>query len=209
MSTRRSLYLITDTTIAPGKDPLEIFEEAASQGLDLLQIREPHMSDRKCFDFAVSVIGVVRPYGTKVLINDRFDIATALGADGVHLKSSGIPVDVVRRSTGAGFLIGVSTHSSMEALEAERKGADMVTFGPVFDTPSKAGYGRPLGVETLEKVASNIKADLYALGGIDLEKASEMAAIPFKGFAVQRAIMLSDNVRETVARFKSLDSRNE
>ena len=204
MSAKPSLYLITNGAVAPGRTRMRTFEKAAAAGLDLLQIREPRMGDGELLAFIERVIEVVRPHGTKVLINDRFDIALASRADGVHLKSSGIPVDVVRKSIGDALLLGVSTHSLGEVLDAQEKGADLVTFGPVFQTPSKSRYGPPLGVERLAEAAGKAKIDLYALGGIDFEKAAKIATIPLKGFAMIRAIMLADDVAGAVCRFKSL-----
>ena len=93
-------------------------------------------------------------YGAHLFINDRVDVALSVEADGVHLGRQSIPVQAVRKIAGKTLMIGVSTHSIGEAIEAEKDGADFITLGPVYETPSKAKYGKPVGLETLKKVKS-------------------------------------------------------
>ena len=123
------------------------------------------------------MISVARPRGARVLINDRFDVAMAAGADGVHLRISSIPAREVRAiAENKGikdFLIGVSTHSIAEAKAAEEGGADFIVCGPVYHTPSKLAYGAPLGLERLAEVCEAVKIPALALGGINLSNFHE------------------------------------
>ncbi|HUP22118.1 MAG TPA: thiamine phosphate synthase [Thermoanaerobaculia bacterium] len=135
------------------------------QGVAVL-LREKHLDDRDTYRLSVAVRSVFR--GT-LLISARPDIAVAAGADGVHLPAAGLPVAAVRRRFRR-LLVGVSTHSAEEVSAAFAEGADYVTFGPVFATPSKLRYGPPLGLERLAEV-SVLGLPVLALGGVDAQRA--------------------------------------
>ena len=119
-----------------------------------------------------------------MLVNDRFDVARAAGADGVHLTSVSLPARVVREVCGPEFLIGVSTHSLEEAREARAGGADLVVFGPVFETESKRAFGPPQGLEKLQRVTSELQGfPVLAIGGVTLDNAGSCYAAGASGFA--------------------------
>lgn len=115
---------------------------------------------------------MARPFGAKVLVNDRLDVALATQADGVHLRVNSLPAREVRQiiqQTGLQeFLIAVSTHSLDEAQTAAEDGADFIVCGPVFDTPSKREFGAPLGLERFAEICQSISIPTLALGGINL-----------------------------------------
>jgi thiamine-phosphate pyrophosphorylase len=113
---------------------------------------------------------LTRGTGTRLLVNDRFDIALAAGADGVQLTSQSMTPDIVRAACGNEFLIGVSTHGLDEARVARDNGADVVVFGPVFETDSKRAFGKAQGVEKLGEVARELEGfPVIAIGGIALD----------------------------------------
>lgn len=121
---------------------------------------------------------------TRLLVNDRFDIAKAAGADGVHLTSRSLPANIVRSICGDDFLIGVSTHSLETALDARAAGADFVVFGPVFETPSKQIYGKPQGLDKLREVTTALQGfPVLAIGGINLENVYECFCAGASGMA--------------------------
>ena len=132
-----------------------------------VQLREKKTPDREVLRWAETAR---RTLGreTPLFVNRRFDIALAAGADGVHLPASGLPLSRVRAGTPRGFRIGVSTHSPAEASLAIEGGADLVLIGPIFDTPSKAVFGPPLGPEVLGQLPSRDEhgAEVLAIGGI-------------------------------------------
>ena len=107
-------------------------------------------------------------------INDRIDVALAIGAAGVQLGKDSIPVDVARALLGPNSIIGVSTHSPEEAQKAEQSGADFLLFGPVFFTPSKARYGAPQGLAALQKTLAKTSLPVYAIGGIKAENVPDV-----------------------------------
>lgn len=126
---------------------------------------------------------------TRVLVNDRSDIARAAGADGVHLTTQSLPVAVVRKIYGSEFLIGVSTHSREEALAARVGGVDFVVFGPVFDTESKRIFGEPQGVEKLQEVTSELKGfPVLAIGGITFDNVEACLDAGASGVAAIRLL---------------------
>jgi len=169
------IYLITSGATSIQTTPasedfsnvLRLVEAAVAAKIDLIQIREKQLSTNTLFKLSSSAADITSGSSTKLLVNDRADVASAAGADGVHLASSSLPPDIVRRTFGAQFLIGVSTHSLEEATAAEQSGADFIVFGPVFDTLSKRQYGRPAGLPELKKVTSELAPfPVLALGGV-------------------------------------------
>jgi len=143
------------------------------------------------FQLSAKAVAMTRGSATRLLINDRADIAAAAGADGVHLTTSSLPTDVVRHTFGAEFLIGVSTHSAAEGDCARDSGADFVVFGPIFETLSKSGYGEPLGPATLEKTCAELSPfPVLALGGLTISNVAACIKAGAQGIAAIR--MLSD-----------------
>ncbi len=138
-------------------------------GVDFLQIRERDLPARELYRLALQARAMARGGNTRVLINDRLDIALAADLHGVHLAQASLPADVVRtRVSKRGFLIGVSTHNRSEVDAALRQGADYLVFGPVFATPSKRQYGPPVTPSALGEAVRQSSRPIFALGGIDL-----------------------------------------
>ena len=159
------IYPVTSGATTPqttANDPqfasiLRLVEAAVAAKVSLFQIREKALPARVLFELVTRAVEMVRGSETRLLVNDRSDIARAGGADGVHLTSQSLPADVVRRIYGPEFLIGVSTHSVDEARMARIKGADFVVFGPVFETESKRAFGPPQGVDKLRDVIRELR----------------------------------------------------
>lgn len=155
--------------------------------VSLIQLREKNLSARTLFELSERVVRLTRGSATRLLVNDRADIARAAGADGVHLTTRSLDARVVRRAFGDDFLIGVSAHSLAEARAARDLGADFATFGPVFDTPSKRAYGPPVGLAKLNEAASALAPfALLALGGITSANAPEALRAGAQGIAAIR-----------------------
>ncbi len=180
------LYLITDRqalrhspelAAATTQSQIEAIRTATKSGCQLIQIREKDLTAKSLGEFTSAAISVARPHGARVLVNDRFDVAIAAGADGVHLRVSSIPAREIRAVAEdrgiKDFLIGVSTHSLAEAKAAEEGGADFIVCGPVYHTPSKLAYGAPLGLERFAEVCEAVKIPALALGGINLSNFRE------------------------------------
>jgi thiamine-phosphate pyrophosphorylase len=145
-------------------------QAVAEAGVDLIQLREKDLACRDMLAMVKSAVEVSRRTNTRIVVNDRLDIAMAAGAHGVHLGGQSAPPEAVRRHVDKDFLVGVSCHSMEEALKAEAGGADYILLGPIFDTPSKRPYGQPLGLNKLSEVANRIRIPVLALGGITVER---------------------------------------
>ena len=181
------LYLITDRAASP-RPPVEVVEECLGAGLRAVQLREKDLEVRALLALAAPLCEATRHHGARLLINDRADVALAVGADGVQRTYASLPVAALRGITPPGFLIGASAHSTAEAREAAAQGADFVVFGPVYDTPSKRRYGSPQGLAALEAAATASTRPVLAVGGITPERVPEVCAAGAAGVAVIGAI---------------------
>jgi thiamine-phosphate pyrophosphorylase len=158
--------------------------------VDWIQLREKQLSGRELSDLVQEAVRVA-PAACRVLVNDRLDVACAVGAAGVHLTEQSISVADAKqfarkRGLPASFLVGASTHSLDSARAAANSGADYITFGPVFATPSKAGYGAPQGIERLAAVCRSLAIPVLAIGGITPENAGACRAAGAAGIAAIR-----------------------
>lgn len=163
---------------------LETVRLACEIGIEMVQIREKLLPAALLSELSLTAVETSAGTDTLVLVNERFDVAIPAGADGVHLTSASIPIEVVRRCVPQGFIIGVSTHSGSEAVNARDGGADFVMFGPVFETPGK-GAGQ--GLAELSEVCRRVAPfPVLAIGGIDSANAEDVLAAGSSGFAAIR-----------------------
>ena len=192
------VYPITSGESTPDRI-LQLVRAAVDAEVPLFQIREKSLSGRMLFDLVGRAAELTRGSKTRLLVNDRSDIASAAGAGGVHLTTHSLPVDVVRKIYDAEFLIGVSTHSLDEARAAATAGADFVVFGPVFETESKRVYGEPKGVAKLSEVTHELgEFPVVAIGGITLENAGECFDAGARGVAAIRLLNDADKMLSIV-----------
>lgn len=159
---------------------------ASTDGVDVIQIREKALSARNLSELTRRLVEKLKTQQTKVLVNDRADIAAAMDCDGVHLTTGSLPISAVRRIVGDAALISCSTHGVEEVERAAVEGADIILFGPVFASPGK---GRPVGLDTLAKAAKAAgQSMLVALGGIDELNFQEALGAGATGVAAIRAL---------------------
>jgi thiamine-phosphate pyrophosphorylase len=188
------LYLVTDRKQT--KIPLtEAVRCALKGGVKAIQLREKDLPIRELLELARTLRSITREYKAKLIINDRVDIALAIGADGVHLGHQSMPPQPVRRILGKDMLVGVSTHTLEEAEAAEAGGADFITFGPVFFTQSKAGMGNPVGLDALKSVRSRITMPVFGLGGVKSGNAKQIIAVA-SGISLISAIFGADDIQK-------------
>jgi thiamine-phosphate pyrophosphorylase len=197
------IYPITSGKTSPQTTPddpqfseiLRLVRAAVDADVPLFQIREKSLHARVLFELVARAAEITRGSRTRLLVNDRSDIALSAGADGVHLTTQSLPVEVVRSICGAEFLIGVSTHSLEEALAARAGGADFIVFGPVFETESKRAYGAPQGVDKLAEVARALgEFPVVAIGGITLDNVDECLQAGARGIAAIRLLNDTENL---------------
>jgi thiamine-phosphate pyrophosphorylase len=198
------LYLVTDRTQTYGRPLIEVVEAALRGGVDAVQLREKDLPAQELVALARGILPLCRQHGARLLINDRIDLALAVGADGVHLPAASFTSADARRILGDNLLIGVSTHSIIEVEEAQRGGADFAVLGPIYATPSKAVYGEPLGLEALAQATRRTTIPVIAIGGIDVSRIPEVRQGGAAGVAVVRAICGAPSPREAAARLRAL-----
>lgn len=189
-----TLLLITDRKIVPEGKLLDAVERAVRAGVKAVQLREKDLMVKELMAYAYALREMTRKYDALLFINDRVDVACAVAADGVHLGHASMPVGAVRKITGGNFLVGVSTHGIAEARQAEASGADFITCGPVYETPSKMKYGKPIGGETLAAVVREVRIPVFAIGGIREQNIPEVVAAGVKGVAMISAILGADDI---------------
>jgi thiamine-phosphate pyrophosphorylase len=164
--------------------------DAIAAGVDWIQIREKDLPARPLLELAQFAVHAARGSRTRILVNDRLDVAVASGAGGLHLGESSFAAQAVvswrGQSASRDFQIGVSCHSSAAVQQAEASGADYVFFGPVFATPSKAAYGAPQGIARLRQVCGAARIPVIAIGGINPESASQCIDAGAAGVAAIR-----------------------
>jgi thiamine-phosphate pyrophosphorylase len=183
-----ALYLVTDRAIS--RRPLtEVMEECLAAGLGAVQLREKDLAVRPLLDLASALREATRRHGARLLINDRVDVALAVGADGVQRTSRSLPVGTLRRLAPPPFLVGASVHSVGEARRAATEGADFLVFGPIYDTPSKRAYGAPQGLAALAQVAGATSRPVLAIGGITPARVREVRNAGAFGVAVIAGIL--------------------
>jgi thiamine-phosphate pyrophosphorylase len=188
------VYLITDRKQT--KVPLpEAIRLALQGGMRAIQLREKDLPVRELLALAQGLRSLTKEYGAKLFINDRVDVAVAVNADGVHLGHQSMPPEAVRRIVGNRMLIGVSTHTIEEAKAAETGGADFITFGPVFFTPSKSKLGNPVGLEYLKEAKKTVKIPLFGLGGIKSGNAMDVFSSGADGVAMISEIFKADDIQ--------------
>ncbi len=178
------LYPITDARLS-GLSHAEQVARLSAGGATLIQLREKHLSPREFYKAAQEALAAARERKVRLIINDRVDIALALGADGVHLGQDDLPPTAAREMLGERAIIGFSTHSVEQARRAARLPIDYLAIGPIFQTSSKENPDTLVGLEGLRRVRQAINlVPLVAIGGISLETAPEVIAAGADAVAV-------------------------
>ncbi len=186
------LYLISDRKLVPeGNSFLETIEQVLIGGVRALQLREKDLPPDELFACALTLRTLTDSYGASLLINDRIDVAMAVGADGVHLGEHSLPTSAARRILGNKAIIGRSTHRVEDIVQAAAEGADFVTFSPIYFTPSKAPYGEPQGLDALRHACTTSPLPVLALGGIRQDRIREVRSAGAAGIALISALLKS------------------
>lgn len=197
------IYLITDSKLfASETDFYSAIDKALQAGIKAIALREKDMPIRRLMQMAYCLRELTYRHKARLFINDRLDVALACHADGVHLPQSGIPTHLVKKMVKDTMLIGVSTHSTLEALDASQSGADFITFGPVFETPSKMQYGKPVGIKSLQKALKCTNIPVFAIGGIKPHNTAKVLKTGAKGIALISGILAQPDIKSAVKDYK-------
>ena len=167
----------------------------------MLQIREKDLPVRTLAKWIRTLSQWADRGQVPLLINDRVDVVMATGAHGVHLSGNSLPVQQARKCLGSTRFIGASVHSAEEAIHCEQAGVDFVVLGPIYDTPSKRGYGLPLGLSALEETTRRCRIPIIAIGGITLSRVEAIMKSGAHGVAVISSIFQSSSPVEAVKNY--------
>ncbi len=184
-----TLCLVTDRELARGRPTSDIVEAAVYGGASCVQLREKIGSTREFIEQALAIRDFLRIRDIPLIINDRLDVALAVGADGVHLGQNDMPLAMARSIVKDAMIIGISANSLEDAVAAEKGGADYLGVGPIYATPTKTDTAPILGLDGLRKIRKNIKIPLVTIGGLNRSNATQVIRNGADGIAVVSAIV--------------------
>lgn len=197
------LHLVTDRSLTLGRSLLDIIRAAVAGGVSAVQLREKSCSTRDFIELAQSAAKELQGR-VPLIINDRIDVALAVGADGVHIGQSDMPYEMARELMGPQALIGLSVETVEQAQKAEGLNVDYLGLSPVFTTATKSDIAPPLGLAGVRQIRAESRHRLVAIGGINLKNAHEVVSAGADGLAVVSAIC-SANDPQKAARELSYD----
>ena len=201
------LYPVTDRQLS-GLSHAEQVARLCEGGARLVQLREKHLSAREFYLEASEALRVARRFGAKLIINDRADVALAVGADGVHVGQDDMPPGAVRALLGEGACVGFSTHGVGQAVAAAALPVDYIAIGPVFDTSSKENPDPVVGLEGVRRVREAVPAvKLVAIGGVTAESARSVLEAGADSVAVIGALLSTADPAEITRRTRDLLTR--
>ncbi|MBW2064985.1 MAG: thiamine phosphate synthase [Deltaproteobacteria bacterium] len=191
------VYPVTCEKLSSGRSNLRVLDGVIEGGARIIQLREKEYSERDFYQLALKFREVTAKSNVLLIINDHVDIALAVDADGVHLGQEDLPLQVARRLAPE-LLIGVSTHSLEQALEAQESGADYINIGPIFPTKTKEGASDFLGPDMIGLIRQNVQIPFTVMGGIDLSNIDQVLAHGARYVAMVTAITLAPDIPEKV-----------
>lgn len=198
-----SLYLVTDRMLMSTKTLGEAVEQAVIGGCTMVQLREKEILSLDFYVLASEMKKITDRYGIPLIINDRIDIAMAVGAAGVHIGQKDIPADIARKVIGKEMLLGVSAVSAAEAVNAAKAGADYLGVGAMFPTGTKPDAGF-VSMEELGRIRKAVDIPIVVIGGISKENAMLFQPMGIDGLAVVSAVIAQPNIKKSAADLKSL-----
>lgn len=192
-----SIYLVTDDGCLQGRPLLNCVREALEGGVTLVQYRAKTASSAEMYAEALQLKALCDSFNVPLIINDRLDIAMAVGAAGVHLGQDDLPCAAARRILGEDYIIGVSAHNLAEAAEALQSGADYLGCGAVFGTATKADV-KKLGTDGLAAICREKGLPVVGIGGVTADNYREVRAAGADGAAIVSGILAQPDIRTTV-----------
>jgi len=191
------IYLVTDEKACLEKDFYICIEEAIKGGVGIVQLREKNISTKDFYEKALKVKEICKNYGVLFIINDRLDIAQAVGADGVHLGQSDMPIEEARKILKDKFLIGATARNIEEAKKVELSGADYIGSGAIFGTSTKDN-AKKLEMEELKKIVASVKMPVFAIGGININNVGSLKNIGLQGICAVSGILSEKDCKKAV-----------
>lgn len=199
------LYPITDSRNRHGWDHVQLTRRFLEGGSRFLQIREKLLPDLDLYRQLIEIRKICSAVGARFIINDRVDLALAVGADGVHLGQHDLPVEAARRLLGPDVILGLSTHNQKQFDRAQKQALDYVAVGPIFATNSKKSAYQPVGTDQLARLTAVSRLPVAAIGGISLERAAGVWQAGAAAVAVISDIVNSLRPEERIRSYLSYD----
>lgn len=200
-------YLVTDSELSK-KGTLSDVKDAVESGCRIIQYREKNKSTKEMVSEASEIKSICGDNAI-FLVNDRIDVALAVGADGVHIGQDDMPICTARKLLGAEKIIGLTVHNGDEAIEAEKNGADYIGLGPIFDTSTKKDAGKGIGPAMIREVKSAIRIPVVAIGGINKENCRSVIESGADSLVAISAIVCSDDVKRETKDFIDIILENK
>jgi thiamine-phosphate pyrophosphorylase len=197
------LYVVTDSKVYPGRSHIEEVKAAIAGGAKVIQFREKQMIDREIIATGKVLRSITADACVDFIVNDRVDIALALGADGVHVGQKDMSVALARQLMGSNKIVGASASTVAEAIRAEKDGADYLSASPVFATLTKADAPPPTGLDGLREIAEAVSIPIVAIGGINLGNIDEVIAYGADVIAVVSAVICAQDMRKATEKLIS------
>jgi thiamine-phosphate pyrophosphorylase len=199
-----TLYLVADQAIVAGHTLSEVVTAAVAGGVTMVQLRDKTSATEGFLKQARYLSEILHPRSIPLIINDRIDIALAIGAEGVHLGSDDMPTAEARRLLGPNSIIGVSVGTVAELARVDTRSVSYVSIGPIYNTTSKINAGNPLGLEGFINLLLKIELPIVAIGGINIANASQLIKAGACGVAVISAICADSNPRRATEKLLSV-----
>lgn len=207
MNLDTTLYFITDSSTVPAEKFLPSVEAACKGGATIIQLREKNKSTREYMELAAAVHEITSRYNVPLIIDDRVDVALAIGAEGVHVGQTDMPVAVARKLMGPDKIVGATTKTVPQALEAYEQGADYCGVGAIYPTTTKV-VTILTSVDTLKEIVKAVPIPVNAIGGLNKDNIHVLAGSGIKGICAVSAIQKSADpeaaTRELKAAFLAL-----
>jgi len=198
----KGYYFITDDALSKAGNLSDV-KNAMAADVSVIQYRNKNSSVQKmCFE--ASQIKELCSEKTKLIINDRSDVALAVDVDGVHLGQNDLDYEIARKLLGEAKIIGVTVHTLEEAISAEKKGADYLGVSPIFETFTKEDAGNAVGLELIKEIKNVCKVPIIAIGGITLKNAKSVVDAGADGICAISAVVTKENVKEEILKFQEL-----
>ena len=201
-----TLYFITDSTPYNEEEFLERVEKALSGGVTIMQLREKDRTTREYISLAEKVHSIAQKYKVPLIIDDRTDVALAVGAEGVHLGQSDMPIDTARKIVGDKMIIGATTKTVEQALEAVKNGADYLGVGAIYPTTTKVKTVLT-SVDTLEDICRAVNVPVNAIGGLNKDDCNILENTGISGICVVSAIMKSPKPQKAATELRQISER--
>ena len=194
------LFVITDSAISKGRTNEEIVKEAIKGGAEVIELREKNWNVVKLREEAKKLLKICRERNVLFIVNEYVDVALEIGADGVHLEQTSMPVEEARAICGDKLIIGLSAHSVEQAIDADQEDVDYIAIGPIYKTKTKDNI---VGPEIIKPVLDQIDKPLIAIGGINKENIDEVLQQGVKCIAAASAVVAADDIRKAASELAS------